>query len=871
MTGTGDQEAQLAAERVISQFAAATNGATVVQVNRLVVTDPITAARLTRGPGKPGDCPYPGLDAFGPDGAGWFFGREKQTGELVQKVDAVLRNGTGGPVVVVGPSGVGKSSLLGAGLLPALSGGKLRERGSKDWPQVMITPGSRPLDALDDALRACAEKEGDAGRTIVVVDQLEEIFTLCDLEEQRAGFIAKIDELTSPAADGATLPAAVVVLGLRADFYGHAIGYPVLSAAIQSHQYLLGSMAPGQVRDAIVKPAQAAGMGLDDRLTERLLNDLGVNEARRYEPGRLPLLAHALLATWQYSTGAQLTVDAYNSTGGITGAIAKTAEETYQSLQDDGGQPAARRLFLSLVRVGERADGQEEEGTKDVRRRSTVDRLLAQDFDQSATSSALSSFTSARLLTRSQSTVEITHEALLTAWPQLANWINENRSSHVFRQKLEDDAETWDTDHRPDSGLYAGDRIAKAMEWAAASPDRPRELTPNVNAFLAASRGRRQRRQRNLLVLAVVLAILAVAASTGAGFALAQRASAQDSARTAQSAQMAAEAEDLFSTDTPLAMLLSLQSYERGATRPAVNALAMAANEPLSSFLAQDGGYNKIAFSPNGKTLAVGDENGAVTLWNAATSQRIAAVSENSPVNGVAFSPDGSSVAVGRQDGGVALWDIADGKQTAVLGGDSRVFSVAFSPDGSTLAVGGYNGTVTLWDAVTGKQTATLTESGATSGEQVNSVKFGKGGQTLAVAFGSNVALWDTATGRRAAVLTAGGTVNSMAFSPDGKTLAVGGENGIVTLWNTGTHVPSAPMAAVSAVFSVAFSPDGSTLAAGTDAGSVDLWDTATGALAGPSPRAARRSTTLPSARTAGPSRSPTASEWASGTPLPAS
>ena len=358
-------------------------------------------------------------------------------------------------------------------------------------------------------------------RFVVVIDQLEEIFTLCESEAERSEFIDEIGTLAADAGPGS----ALVVLGMRADFYARATAYRLLRQSMQSRQVVVGAMSAAEVRQAIVRPARAVGLTLEAGLTERLLRDLGVDEGASadgsagespdadgaqdgsrsagggYEPGRLPLLAHALRATWQYRDGNRLTVAGYAATGGIAGAIARTAEDVYARL-DEPGQAATRQVFLGLVRVGEATgDG---DATADTRRRVAADSLLGRAADPAAARAALDAFTAARLLTSGGQAVEITHEALLRRWPRLREWIDEDRSGLLVRQELEDAAATWAREGRDAAGLYGGVRLASAQGWAT-DPGHLRELTQAGREFLTASERRRRRgvRRRNGIIAAL--------------------------------------------------------------------------------------------------------------------------------------------------------------------------------------------------------------------------------------------------------------------------------------------------------------------------------------------------------------------------------
>ena len=293
-------------------------------------------------------CPYPGLAAFEREQARWFFGRDELVAELVALLDDRLR--TGGIQVVVAPSGAGKSSLLHAGLLPKLDSGALP--GSSRWPQLVFTPTAHPLTALAtqiaslteadpatvaseletdpehgvamlrETLRAHVGDGGDGARVVVVVDQFEELFTLCTDEQHRRAFVEVLSQVASPpetAADGQ--PVGLVVVGVRADFYAACLNYPPLRRALQDSPLVVGPMSVTELREAILYPAQHVGLDIEPGLVELLLGELGntTTPAREdatpnYEAGRLPLLAHALRATWQQRHGHTLTVAGYRVT-----------------------------------------------------------------------------------------------------------------------------------------------------------------------------------------------------------------------------------------------------------------------------------------------------------------------------------------------------------------------------------------------------------------------------------------------------------------------------------------------------------------------------------------------------------------------------
>lgn len=456
-------------------------------------------------------CPYPGLAAFRAQEARWFFGRDQATSDLLSQLDDRLAGG-GPPLVVVAPSGAGKSSLLAAGLVTALACGRLP--GSRVWPVVAITPGGHPLanlaaqvgkqtgtDPPDAATAATAaqwcatlltpmiatcngKRETRSARVVLLVDQFEEIFTECRDETERRAFITAL----CAAARTSTV---LVVLGLRADFYDQCLAYPPLLTALQA-PVALGSMNSAQLRAVITGPAAAEGLDVEPGLVELLLRDLGVNDDLGaqdgdYDPGALPLLAHTLRAVWQQRSGRVLTVAGYQRTGGIREAIATIAERAYTRLTS-AEQRIAQQILLRLVQVDNQGDA--------VRRRVPCDRLLQAILAPvEVTERVLETFGRARLLTFDTATVRITHEVLLRAWPRLTEWISANRTGLRIRQLLAEAAEVWEAEGHDPFALYRGSRLTIAQDWAS-GPGRMAQLSELEKIYLTASIDQRRREEQ---------------------------------------------------------------------------------------------------------------------------------------------------------------------------------------------------------------------------------------------------------------------------------------------------------------------------------------------------------------------------------------
>ncbi|MGQ0775983.1 MAG: WD40 repeat domain-containing protein [Pseudonocardiales bacterium] len=812
------------------------------------------------------ECPYPGLASFGRNQARWFFGREQLTAELIARLDGRLR--TGGVQVVMAPSGAGKSSLLRAGLLPKLGSGALP--GSSRWPTVVFTPTAQPLQALATQIAALTGADrvsvakqlvadsqrggalprgrirgGDSGtRLVMVVDQFEELFTLCADDRQRRTFIELLAQIADPqsGAGADSHPVGLVVVGVRADFYAVCVNYPHLRTALQDGPLAVGPMSDAELRAAILYPAREVGLDVEPGLLELLLRDLGDTAAgageggtARYEAGRLPLLAHALRATWQQRHGHILTVDGYRSTGGIRQAVATTADRIFAGL-DPAGQHVARTLFLRLIRIGD--------GTEDTRRRTARTDLL-QGLDLASALPVLDAFTRGRLLTQEQDTIEITHEALLRAWPQLRQWIDTDRAGNLTRQELEEAAAVWTRDRYDTAGLYRGSRLEAAYTWSISEPNEG-DLSPAASAFLAASAERERRGARLRRRVLVVLTVLALVASGAAIFAFLQTGAAQRERDTAIFNQITAQADRLRSTDVSLAAQLDLTAYRmKPETSNLYTALVNTGNVALSTPMTDHtDAVNAVVFSPDGRTLATGSADKTVRLWNVADPTRHTPLGQplaghTDAVNAVVFSPDGRTLVTGGADEIVRLWDVSNPAHPTPLGPPltghtGPVNAVVFSPDGRTLATGSADKTVRLWNVA---DPAHLTPVGPPLTGHTDAVKavgFSPNGRTLATGSADEtVRLWDVSDPANPTPLGTPLTdhvnsVNAVVFSPDGRTLVTGSADVSVRWWNVADPAHASPLRAFRTdhnVNAMAFSPDGRTLATGGTDQTTRLWN----------------------------------------------
>jgi hypothetical protein len=406
-----------------------------------------------------GQCPYRGLQAFDVDDARFFFGRDAQVDWMLERLakdfgDIKRENRFLG---VIGASGSGKSSLVRAGLIPAIREGQSRSGkhlpGSSDWPVVVFRPGADPLKSLADALWSSAEAKSaipdplafadrlktdhrrlhgvigtvlhgsmEDGRFVVVVDQFEELFTLCpaEAEDERKAFIETLLYAAS-VHGGRTL----VVITMRADFYSKCSSYENLAHALSDKQELVPPLGEEELRAAIEQPAQLCGLEL-----ERGLVDLLVQDMRRQPAGALPLLQQTLYMLWDRRDGRRLTVGSYREIGEIEGALEAHANAIYtQQLKTDAERDICRRVLLMLTNPGE--------GTEDTRRRIPRSQL----GDRAAIDAVLQELVKGRLITVSETEppqVEVTHEALIRGWGELRKWLDADRDSlRILHQVLD--------------------------------------------------------------------------------------------------------------------------------------------------------------------------------------------------------------------------------------------------------------------------------------------------------------------------------------------------------------------------------------------------------------------------------------------------
>jgi WD40 repeat protein len=767
-------------------------------------------------------APYVGLAAFQAGDADRFFGRDKLVSELRELV------GERRLVGVVGASGSGKSSLLRAGLVSG-----------SDSPAVVFTPGSDPVEqcavhlsaltggsaaawradlAADPAnlhLRIRQAMVRDNADLLLVIDQFEEVITLCSAQD-RAWLV---DALTRAA--GAECSRVRIVLGVRADFYGHSALSPELVDAMHGGHALVGPMTTDELREAITTPAVRCGFQVETALVARIIADAAG------QPAVLPLVSHALLETWRRRRGVALTLAGYEAAGGIQHAVARTAEEVYHALEP-GQQQAARRLFLRLIAIGE--------GTEDAKRRIALDEL----HDDPDTVSVLDRLTEARLVVVDHAHIEIIHEALIRHWPRLRAWLDEDRDGLRIHRHLTDATAGWRALDRDPGSLYRGARLVLAREWAASAPDM---LTTRDKEFLDASTAadrdeqqRTRRRNRQLRWLAVALVMLLFVASGIATVAVRQRQEAVAQQRIALSRQLSAQALEIASKDAGKASRWALEAYNAWPTAEARGILLSLASRPShTARLPRSVSTNyAVAFSPDHRLLATsgGHRSGEVDLWDVTTRTQLTTLPSPSAslltaaYTDFRFSADGTKLAAACPIGGFVVWDVP--RRTILTRFNApestNRANVAISPDLRLVAFADRDHTITVYDTTTRQMINHNTQAGGPT----SAIAFSPDGQLLAAsADDGTTTVWDTTTYSPTTLSDGRGPIPAIAFSPDSSTLATGRSDGTIALWNIPSHTRLADLSGhASLVTGLAFHPRAPILVSTGQDNKVILWDT---------------------------------------------
>lgn len=809
------------------------------------------------------DNPYKGLHAFGETDEDDFYGRDALVAELIA---AVAEHRL---VAVVGPSGIGKSSVVRAGLVPALRDGGLP--GSRTWVISDMFPGTYPYEELAAALLRVAvhrpeEIEDELARDelgirrvakrilpaeselLLVVDQFEELFTLTADEEIRRRFLNGLTEL---AADSRAR--VRVVITMRADFLDHPLRYPEFGELFKAGMVAVTIPADDDLAAAIEGPAEAAGVRFEPGLVSRIIADV------RDQPGGLPLLQYALTELFAARTTDLLTAHSYEATGGVVGALGSRADELWEQL-GERGRTAARHVFLRLVTV--------DAGGQDTRRRVRQRELRQLELDASALDEIFRRYGEHRLLTFDRDpvtrspTVEIAHEALLTQWERLAAWVDERREDLVLHRRLVEAVAEWDASGRQLDYLPRESRLAQFEDWAGTAD---LALSTDEKAFLEQGRRhedeRRARLVRRRRVILAGFAFAALVAALLAGLALVGREQAKRNARVASSRELAASAVSVLDRDPELSVLLSLRAAEAAKpTFEAVSALHQALQQDHALWTLERGPQgphpNGVrspdwgSLSPDGRLLLAGATNG-FEVWNVERHKRLWSVHlAHGYVPLARFSTDGSRV-VGTTVGvrpGVHVWLARSGREIQYLRvGPCPAFGLSqygsfvnlsrpvalYADTGTGIASSRCkSGTLEmfLFDVKTGERKLVTTQSEAFPPDALGlyGIATSADARYMAITGPTRTSVVDTETRRKIFSQPVAGPA-WVALSADGsRVVTSGGSDAPLSLWD----VRSGRLLRqfdTTQVYWFGFSQDETTLATFGKDGVVRLWDAGTG------------------------------------------
>lgn len=812
--------------------------------------------------------PYVGLHAFREENAQFFFGREDDTVQLVDKVKQQ-------PIItVLGPSGCGKSSLVFAGLIPEL------RQDEKEWLIIHFRPGSDPFKGLAAALLPLFETELnkidlmaetnklaehlkqqsiqlpdvvatiheahlEAHRLLIIIDQFEELYTHIQDRQVRHQFL---NTLLGPFS-GSTLSGGQstptrnrpirlrLVLTLRADFLNQTLAdeHQALAAALQATNLkLLTPLNEASLGEAIRKPVEKQGRTLQPGLEERLLADV------RDKSGRLPLLEFALTKMWQEQNEAhELTHTAFEKIGGAAGALSQHANEVLEKeeLSDPIRQEQARRLFIQLVQPGQ--------GTDHTRRLATKDEIGNANW-------ALAQWLAgeeARLVVMGdvadQETVELVHEALIDNWDRLHDWIKADRDFRAWQEQLRFAMRQWVENNKDEGALLRGKPLAVAEGWL---KERPEEIAEPEQKFVEASwaaveaakqrefeaERRHVKRLRWLVAGLVVMVLVSIGAAAIAAeqrqAALQAQATAEAESHMSRSRELAAAAVASLEQDPELSILLAMQAMSETYTAEAENALRLAVQTSRleSSFSDQHSQVYGVAFNPDGARLAIVGDGEDIVVYDTTSKRIVMRISDHTDVvYSVVYSPKGKYLATASRDGTAKIWNAVSGQEVMSLRIESPVLELSFDQTETKLATASADGIARVWDISTGQVALIIEAHDAT----IYGLAFSRDGARLATASADATAkVWDTVTGQEIFTFEHSESVYGVAFSPDGSRLATAGQDQTVTVWNTEDGQPLQVLRGHdNTIYRVSFSSDGKRLATASFDRTARIWDATTG------------------------------------------
>ena len=829
------------------------------------------------------NSPFRSLRAFEPEDSWLFFGRETEIEDLLRRLNRF-------PVLtIIGNSGSGKSSLVRAGLIPALQKASTSNTQTSTWRIVLCRPSGAPFDYLAEILPGCLAPElslqeqsefitycreklpsggtalrdaivaivcassgrSQGTRVLLVVDQFEEIFTLTASQEIRTRYI---DGLLAASSMEGAVPVHLVLI-LRADFYANCLEHPALSTALETNLYNLPRMSQRQLRESIERRLELTGGHAEPGLIDSLLSDVGT------EPSDLALLEHALGLLWERcrDSGHTLTNQAYSKIGRLRGALGRHADQVYDSIVDESHRETVRRIFLELVHLGE--------GAQEARRRVRKADLLALG-DPQQIELLLARLASSRLIAieaeGQEIFVEVSHEALIREWPALREWITQNRDEIRLERRLMQAAEEWEGLGREPGALLQGTRLAQAQEWLHTHDNatalvrefieasiaaeletarreqeaqeqelaRQQELREQAEAKADAEKQLRQQQEtgalqakRSALRLRWLSCALAVLLLVAIGAAW----FAHHQKIRQEALTLAAQAEEVLPRDNGLALDLAIKGWRTAKTEQGRLAVTKTFPTLLATFK-HDGPVEQAVFSPDGQLILTAGDDRIARVWSALDGHLLATLLGHADkIVDAEFSPDSRRIVTASDDHTARVWDAQDGQFLFVLDGHSEKVSDAnFSPDGRLIITSSDDATSRIWNSTNGQLLLVL--RGHES--RVRRANFSPDSQRIVTASLDGTArVWSTIDSHLICVLQHSDWVVNAKFSPDGQRIITSSSDHTARIWNGSDGRLLATLQHAGPVSRATFSSDGQRVITVSYDHTAKIWDAANGSL----------------------------------------
>ncbi len=799
--------------------------------------------------------PYRGLNPFTEAQAKFFFGRKQEVDRLLGKLRLDPRF-----LLILGPSGSGKSSLVQAGLIPRLRNGVLP--GSDRWHIMLTRPADNPFQQLaaqglatgsnnlTQAVREWLNQHPESTQIVLMLDQFEELLVNCP-EEMSQDFLAQLTALLD-----ANLPITVIAI-MRDDFYTHFAQQVKLAQRLEQNSGLI-HVSPTLQWDELVaivqEPARVVGLRFEEGLAEEIVED-SIESDTPEEGGRvgrcaiLPLLEFALTELCERREDGVLTFKAYEKVGGVTGGLRQWADQTFTSLEDECKKQLASRIFTDLVYLGN-----ENEDLPDTRRRRALKSLYRNEDEWEDTYKLVRRLANARLLVTSydpssnEVTVEIIHDALLREWGLLKWWLKRDGPFLRWHQELERRAQAWVETHpnetRYSDRLLRGSSLSESEGWMDL---RAADVSEVEHQFIKASREQQNRedlRWKALYEKVEQQRQEAVRQREEAEKqrqeavrqrqeAEKQRTESERQRRNALARQLTAQAELLRGQQGHLlqrSVLLAIEALQRSPSLEADQALRYGLSllpRPITR-LAPRGDLTALALSSNGRYLVIATRDNNIEVWEVGSGQQLLRLFAEPSVKYVVFSQDARCFAAVGTDSSVRVWETSSGRQVARLLVDgSNVTSVTLSRDARYLVATSGEGIAWAWEVVTNSALGRLAHEGP-----IRAVTFSSDGRYLATASVDGTArVWETIGARQVACLNHERSLSALAFSPDGNYLATASDDCCVRLWlwRPGSSSQPALLSHESQVNALTFHPTGSYLATASQDHTARVWETSSG------------------------------------------